>query len=169
MEKRKHRVLMTSLAAALVATGSAAQAGVFKCTSASGEVYFSDVACPADYNKQQLELRDHMPQNSAKARRYDPYSVMEQVRRIDKRTAAASRKDSRRSHRAGSGPSSVDQSKLRTIEDALEKTERKIVGLLEDLRWQSGIRARWTREELAEARLERNRILREKTNIHARK
>jgi len=97
---------------------------------------------------------------------YNPYSVTEQVRRIEERERRQGRHTNtsngpQRSYAAGH----VDRARLRSIEEQLRKVEKEIADLSSDLNGQSGIRARWTREELAEARLKRAQLLRERENV----
>lgn len=143
-----------------------ASGGVYKCTSPDGEVYYSDVACPTDFQKRELRIDSTPAKHGRGAPQYDPYSVVEQARRIDERKYQEERDASiNRARQRISAHSDANRAQLRSIEEKLHKVEKKILSLTADRNGQSGIRARWTREELAEARLEKSQLLRERENI----
>ena len=72
----------------LVSAAPLGHAGsVYKCTQADGSITLSDVACPQDTVTREYK-GEATSARGAKAGAYDPYSVMEQVRRIEKRENA---------------------------------------------------------------------------------
>jgi hypothetical protein len=140
--------------------------GVYKCTNAEGEVYFSDIACPANFDKKEMRLDRPAANSQTQTEDYNPYSVAEQVRRIEERERQQRRhtNTSNGSQRPSAG-GHVDRARLGSIEEQLRKVEKEIADLRSGLNRQSGIRARWTREKLAEARLKRTQLLRERENV----
>jgi chromosome segregation ATPase len=128
-----------------------ASAGILKCVDADGRIYFSDVACPAEAD------REYIPAYKSPAHGYrhkqDPSrhynSVIEQANRME-----ASRRQSRDEHAVYSGaPATVStgnlRSKVSAIDKEIEELEHKQLRLREDLtRNASSIRKRWTYEDL---------------------
>jgi hypothetical protein len=63
-------------------------AGIYRCTQADGSVTLSDLACPADTLTREYQ-GEATGSRGSKAPAHDPYSIMEQVRGIEKREEAA--------------------------------------------------------------------------------
>jgi len=62
-------------------------AGIYRCTQADGSVTLSDLACPADTLTREYQ-GEATGSRGSKAPAHDPYSIMEQVRGIEKREKA---------------------------------------------------------------------------------
>lgn len=158
------RLLTAGIIAWTVLVCPSVLGGVYKCTSPDGEIYFSDVACPIDYSKQELHMDSAPAYRDTEVQQYDPYSVTEQARRIEEQNERRrARIDDARA--VTPTPGTVNRAELSAIEDKLRKVEKKILDLTSDMNGQTGIRARWTREELAEAKLARTQLLRERENV----
>ncbi|WP_295451512.1 DUF4124 domain-containing protein [uncultured Thiodictyon sp.] len=67
---------------------STATAGTYRCTNAAGEVSYSEVNCPADFAKQELDIPARNPDSAPAADAADPYSILNQARSIDEQQAA---------------------------------------------------------------------------------
>ena len=63
-------------------------AGIYRCTQADGSVTLSDLACPADTLTREYQ-GEATGSRESQAPAHDPYSIMEQVRGIEKREKAA--------------------------------------------------------------------------------
>jgi len=76
-----------TLALALAVLPPAA-AGAYRCTSATGEMSFSDQPCPPDaVNQQAVNIPTPAPASGRSATADNPYSVINQARMIDQREA----------------------------------------------------------------------------------
>jgi len=79
------RFTLTLLVSALPTVQAA---GIYRCTQADGSITLSDLACPADTLTREYQ-GEATGSRGSKAPAHDPYSIMEQVRGIEKREKAA--------------------------------------------------------------------------------
>lgn len=80
-------VPIVALASFITMPGAADAAGIYQCTQADGSITLSDVACPADTLTREYR-GEATPSGRPRSPSKDPWSVMNQVKRIEKQKAA---------------------------------------------------------------------------------
>jgi len=155
-------ILTLGIGIAALNSPNPAIAAIYRCTNAAGEVGFSDEPCPAGFATDELDIQSQ-PARGASSRRTDdnPYSAIEQVKRLEKERAGRGRYTT--SRRDAANPD--HHARLQDIKEQLRTLARGERNLRDDLGGNaSPIRKRWAREELAtlleqQAQLRRERDL----------
>lgn len=110
-----------SLAVALLAglsVSALSEAGVYRCTNKSGEIYFSDTACPAGFDKEVLSIQNRSGQQSQRLDDDNPYSVINQARMIEAHKQATTLPPIRQGQSAEIRAAPIQQQPVYTYEEA---------------------------------------------------
>lgn len=161
-------------AVVLVILGSSAMmpigfAGVLKCVDAEGNVYFSDVSCPASTEREVIDVyKSNVSESPAATGAGSGYSVMEQAaqmeaNRVRQRQSAIAARAAVRPTSQSRSPSTAD------IDRRLAELEKEEASVRDDASGNpSSIRRRWIREDLATIEAERSELLKIKDALLGR-
>lgn len=138
----------------LVSAVPIVQAGsIYRCTQADGSVTLSDVACPADTVTREYQ-GEATGSRGSKAPAHDPYSIMAQVRGIEKREnaerKAAARERKARDKEARASRSRQPSERMLTYQEARQKAMDAIG--YHNYETLSQAQRDWVQEEMAKYR-----------------
>ena len=57
-------------------------AGIYRCTNAAGEVFYSDTICPPSFSRETVNIQSRSTSTSSPPAIDNPYSIMNQARMI---------------------------------------------------------------------------------------
>jgi hypothetical protein len=160
-------VLTLGIGIAALSSPNPAIAAIYRCTNAAGEIGFSDEPCPAGFATDALDIQSR-PSRGTSGRRTDdnPYSAIEQVKRLEQERASRGRYTT--SRRDAANPD--HHARLQDIKERLRTLARSERNLRDDLGGDvSPIRKRWAREELATVLEQQAQLRRERDHISGRR
>ncbi len=160
-------VVTLGIGIAALSSPSPAIAAIYRCTNAAGEIGFSDEPCPAGFATDALDIQSR-PSGGTSGRRSDdnPYSAIEQVKRLEQERAGRGRSTTPRRDTANPD----HHARLQDIKEQLRTLARGERNLRDDLGGNaSPMRKRWAREELATLLEEQAQLRRERDLLSGRR
>lgn len=154
------RQLQALTAILLLCTGTYTVAGILKCVDDEGNIYFSDVACPENADRQYIPAyksdADYYARKANPGSSYN--SVIQQARRMETQRRLSRAEHAVRSQ-AASGGVVRSSGNVHLMDEKIKKLKRKEKRLSElAFGNTTNLRKKWSRESLSEVSQERRAL-----------